>query len=170
MSGKGSDHGQLNNWASSMTTRDTNDWLWSTRPRVYRTPILSHRGGMTHVCVSKLTIRGSDNGFLPGRWTNAVILLIGSLGTNFSEIDMYAFSITKMQCRRENGGHLVSTSMCQLLIETMQTRGVLITIGQSRQYSVLKILDIFVEKLTYVHEIKSMGVFSFVSGIMEALN
>ena len=46
---------------------------------------------MTHICVSKLTIIGSDNGLLPGRrqaiiWTNAGILLIGPLGTNFSEI------------------------------------------------------------------------------------
>ena len=46
---------------------------------------------MTHVCVSKLTIIGSDNGLSPGRhqgiiWTNAGILLIGLWGTNFSEI------------------------------------------------------------------------------------
>ena len=41
--------------------------------------------------ISKLTIIGSDNGLLPGRhqaiiWTNAGMLLIESLGTNFSEI------------------------------------------------------------------------------------
>ena len=46
---------------------------------------------MTHVCVSKLTIIGSDNGLSLGRretiiWTNDGILLIGTLGTNFSEI------------------------------------------------------------------------------------
>ena len=46
---------------------------------------------MTHICVGKLTIIGSDNGLSPGRrqaiiWTNAGILLIGPLGTNFSEI------------------------------------------------------------------------------------
>ena len=46
---------------------------------------------MTHICVSNLTIIGSDNGLSPGRrqaifWTNAGILLIRSLGTNFSEI------------------------------------------------------------------------------------
>ena len=46
---------------------------------------------MTHICVSKLAIISSDNGLSPGRrqaiiWTNAGILLIGSLGTNFSEI------------------------------------------------------------------------------------
>ena len=46
---------------------------------------------MTHICVGKLTIIGSDNGLSPGRCqsiisTNAAILLIEPLGTNFSEI------------------------------------------------------------------------------------
>ena len=44
-----------------------------------------------HICVDNLTIIGSDHGLSPGRrqaiiWTNAGILLIGTLGTNFSEI------------------------------------------------------------------------------------
>ena len=44
-----------------------------------------------HMCVNKLTINGSENGLSPGRrqaiiWTNAGILLIGPLGTNFIEI------------------------------------------------------------------------------------
>ena len=42
---------------------------------------LTHWGRVTHICVSKLTIIGSDNGLSPGRrqaiiWTNAGILLI----------------------------------------------------------------------------------------------
>ena len=46
---------------------------------------------MTHICISKLTIIGSDNGLSPGqhqaiKYTNAGILLIGPQGTNFSEI------------------------------------------------------------------------------------
>ena len=46
---------------------------------------------MTHICVRNLTTIGSVNGLSPGRhqvitWTNAGILLIGPLGTNFSEI------------------------------------------------------------------------------------
>ena len=46
---------------------------------------------MTHVCASKLTIIGSDNGLLPDRrqaiiWTNAGISLIGPARTNFNEI------------------------------------------------------------------------------------
>ena len=52
---------------------------------------LTHWGRVMHICVSKQTIIGSDNGLSPGRhqaiiWTNAGILLIGTLGTNFSEI------------------------------------------------------------------------------------
>ena len=46
---------------------------------------------MTHICVSKFTITGSDSGLAPGRRlaiirTSAEILLIGPLGTNFGEI------------------------------------------------------------------------------------
>ena len=51
-----------------------------------------------HTCVGNLTIIGSDNGLSPGQcqaiiWTNTGILLIGPLGTNFSEIliEIYAF-------------------------------------------------------------------------------
>ena len=52
---------------------------------------LTHRDQVTRVCVAKLTIIQSDNGLSPGRrqafiWTIAGILLIGPLGTNFSEI------------------------------------------------------------------------------------
>ena len=64
---------------------------------------LTRLGGVTHICVSEITIIGSDNGLLPGRrqaiiWTNAGILLIGTLGTNFSEIliKIYIFSFKKM--------------------------------------------------------------------------
>ena len=52
---------------------------------------LTHWGRVTHIGVVKLTIIGSDNGLSPGRrqaiiWTNAGILLIGPLETNFIEI------------------------------------------------------------------------------------
>ena len=57
----------------------------------WRCCVLTHWGRVTHICVGNLTIIGSDNGLSPGRrqaiiWTNAAILLIGPLGTNFSEI------------------------------------------------------------------------------------
>ena len=52
---------------------------------------LTHWGRVTHICVGTNTNIGSDNGLSPGGrqaiiWTNAGILLIGPLATNFSEI------------------------------------------------------------------------------------
>ena len=64
---------------------------------------LTHWGRETHICVSKLTIIGSDNGLSPSRrqtiiWTNDGILLIGPLGTNFKEtsIEIHTFSFKKI--------------------------------------------------------------------------
>ena len=64
--------------------------------------VLTHWGGVTHICVIKLTIIDSDNGLVPGLpqaiiWTSAGILLIGLLVTNFSEmlIKMIIFSFKK---------------------------------------------------------------------------
>ena len=59
-----------------------------------------------HICASKLTIIGSDNGLSPDWhqaiiWTNAGILLIRPLGTNFSEIlvKIHIFSFKKMHLK-----------------------------------------------------------------------
>ena len=64
---------------------------------------LTHWDRVTHICVNKQTNIGSDNGLSPGRrqaiiWTNVGILLIGTLGTNFSEIliEIRIFSFKKM--------------------------------------------------------------------------
>ena len=64
---------------------------------------LTHWGRVTHICVGTNTNIGSDNGLSPGRrqaiiWTNAGILLIGPLATNFSEIliEILAFSFKKI--------------------------------------------------------------------------
>ena len=72
--------------------------------------VLTHRGRVTHICVSKLTIIGSDNGLSPGRrqaiiWTTAGILLIGPLGTNISEIliKIYTLSLKKMHLKMSSG-------------------------------------------------------------------
>ena len=61
---------------------------------------------MTRICVGDLTIIGSDNGLSPGGcqaiiWINAWILLIGLLGTNFSEIliEIHTFSFKKMHLK-----------------------------------------------------------------------
>ena len=68
--------------------------------------VLTHWGRVTHICVSKLTIIGSDNGLSPERrqaiiWTNAGILLIQTLGTNFREIlsEIRALSFKKMELK-----------------------------------------------------------------------
>ena len=67
---------------------------------------LTHWGRVTHTCVDNLTIIGLDIGLSPGWrqaifWTNADILLIEPLETNFSEISiaMYTFSFKKMQLK-----------------------------------------------------------------------
>ena len=59
-----------------------------------------------YMCVGKLSITGSDNGLSPDRhqaiiWTNVGILLIGPLGTNFSEIliEIQTFSFKKMHLK-----------------------------------------------------------------------
>ena len=49
--------------------------------------LLTHWGQATHICVSKLTIIGSNNGLSPDRrqaiiWINAGLLLIGPLYRN----------------------------------------------------------------------------------------
>ena len=65
---------------------------------------------MTHICVNRLTVISSDKGLSPGRrqaiiWTNAGILLIGTLGTDFSEIliEIRAFSFQKMHLKMSSG-------------------------------------------------------------------
>ena len=72
--------------------------------------ILTHWGSVTHICVVKQNIIGSDNGLSPGQrqaiiWTNAGILLIGPLGTNFSEIliGIQTFSFKKMHWKMSSG-------------------------------------------------------------------
>ena len=71
---------------------------------------LTHWGRVTHICVSKLTIIASDNGLSPGRrqaiiWTNAGILLIGTLRTNFSEIwiEIHTVSFKKIHLKMSSG-------------------------------------------------------------------
>ena len=71
---------------------------------------LTHWGRVTHICVGKLTIIGSDNGLSPERrqamiWTSAGLLLIGPLGTNFSEIlnGIQTFSFKKMHLKMSSG-------------------------------------------------------------------
>ena len=72
--------------------------------------LLTHWGRVMRICVSKLASVGSGNGLSPGRrqaiiWTNAVIWLIGPLGTSFSEIliEIYTFSFKKIHLKVSSG-------------------------------------------------------------------
>ena len=94
-----------------------------------------HWGRMTHICVGKLTIIGSDNGLSPDRhqaiiWTNAGILLIRPLGTNFSEnlIGIQTFSLKKMHSKMSSakwrpfclGLNVLNTMMALWLCATQE--------------------------------------------------
>ena len=94
---------------------------WAPVDDIYGCPILTHWGRVTHICVSRLSILGSDNGLSPSRrqaiiWTNTGILLTGPLGTIFSEIliEIYSFLFKKM-CLKVSSAKwrpFVSASMC----------------------------------------------------------
>ena len=89
-------------------------WIFHSDLQCFRIALVlrysTQWGRVTHICVSKLTIIGSDDGLSPDRHqaimlTNAGILLIGPLGTNFSEIfiKIHAFSFKKMHLKMSSG-------------------------------------------------------------------
>ena len=87
----------------SVAASDENFFKWQ---HLHFSDSLTHWGRVTHICISNLTIIGSDNGLSPGRrqaiiWTNAGTLLIGPLRTNFSEISIkiLPFSFEKMRLK-----------------------------------------------------------------------
>ena len=98
-------------WEPSLQSNAVSHWLGANLdsalyPYLPEVNNLTHWGRVTHICVRKLSIIGSDNGLSPGRrqaiiWTNAGILLIWTLGTNFSEIliEIHAFSFKKMHLK-----------------------------------------------------------------------
>ena len=84
-------------------------WKWclqNIRHFCLNFTMLTHWGRVTHIYVSILAIIGSNNGLSPGRrqaiiWINAGKLLIGPLGTKFSEIsiEIHTFSFRKMHLK-----------------------------------------------------------------------
>ena len=81
-------------------------WYSWSRSWKHSLMTLTHWGRVTHICISELTMIGSDNGLSPGRrqaiiWNNAGLLLIEPLGTNVSEISIgiQTFSFKKMQLK-----------------------------------------------------------------------
>ena len=121
-------------WETALLCNDVSHWLGVTLESALNcqslsenmkghrsTAFLTHWGRVTHICVSTLTIIGSDNGLSPGRrqaiiLTNHGILLIGPLGTNFSEIliKIQTSSLKKMHLKMSSGKWrpLFSASMC----------------------------------------------------------
>ena len=78
--------------------------------KVLALAFLTHWGRVTHICVGNLAIIVSDSGLSPGRrqaiiWTNAGILLIRPLGTNFSEIliKIHTLSFKKTDLKISSG-------------------------------------------------------------------
>ena len=72
--------------------------------------LLTHWGLVTHICASKLATIRSDNRLSPGRrqviiLTNAGILLIRKLGTNFSDNlpAIHTFSFKKVNLKMSSG-------------------------------------------------------------------
>ena len=97
---------------------------------------LTHWGRMTHICFGNLTIIGSDNGLSPGRqkaiiWTNDGILLIGPLGTNFSEIlvELYIFSLKKMHLKLLSGNWRPFCLGLNVLTKALLSTGDLVTVS-----------------------------------------
>ena len=96
----------LNQWNSGNTEfGEERQWL-----NIFQWILLIHLGQVTHICVSKQTSIGSDNGLSPGWrqaiiWTNARILLIGPLGTNLREIsiEIHKLSFKKMHLKMSSG-------------------------------------------------------------------
>ena len=126
---------------------------------------------MTQICVSKLTIIGSDNGLSPGRrqaiiWTNDGILLIRTLGTNFSEIlgKIHSFSLKKMHLKMSSAKERLFTLGLNVLTpyRYLPTFSPAATNGQSQSKDVLPGTGIPIIKIVYS---QSHGCFIITIGI-----
>ena len=77
-------------------------------------PSICHWSRVTYICVSKLTSNGTKKELAPVRrqaiiWTKTGILLIRTLGTNFSEIlsEIHKFSSKKMHLKMSSDKNVV---------------------------------------------------------------
>ena len=106
---------------------------------------LTHLGRVTHICVIKLTIIVSDNGLSPCRrqaiiWTSGRILLIRTLGTNFSEIliAIHTFSFKNIDLKISSGKWRPSCLVLNVLMRTTRWKcASLIAISHQPQSSLL---------------------------------
>ena len=130
----------------------------------HQSSFLTHWGWVTHICVSKLTNIGSDNGLSPGRsqaiiWTNAGILLFGPLGTNFSEnlIGIQTSSFRKMPLKMSSAKWCPFSLGLNVLITTISHQS-----WSSAIYTFIDLL-IFIQKtwcllvLTNRHTVEHVG-------------
>ena len=115
-------HGIINTWYVILCSNMTGHWKFGDVIIVYWRIYasldlneLTHWGRVTHICVSKLTIFGSDNGLAPANWT---------LQTNFSEIviEIYTFSFKKMHVKMSFGKWRPSCPELNVLIILMATQ------------------------------------------------
>ena len=110
------------------------EWLHGEYHLIFYT-CLSHWGCTTHICVSKLTIIGPDNGLSPGRrqaiiWTNAGMLLIGPVGTIFSEILIRIHTLSLKKNAFENVWETAAISsrpQCVILCSAVMSSGMTAT-------------------------------------------
>ena len=106
---------------------------------------LTHWGHVTHICISNLTIIGSDNGLLPGRrqaiiWTSAWMLSSRPLGTNFSEIliKIHTFSLKKIHLK-------ISSGKCQPFCLGLNVLNSVVTSSVAYRYrKSISIIELFV--------------------------
>ena len=95
-------------WPACLSQKYTNELCIITQPISVRLSslVLTHWRRVSHTCVGKYNIIGSDNGWSPERqkviiWTSVVILLIGPLAINFRVISfgIQTFPFKKMHLK-----------------------------------------------------------------------
>ena len=98
--------------SSEKFSKNSTFWIWNKcHPDDGNPPsAITHWGRVTHICVGKLIIVGSDNGLSLGWrqaiiWTDAGIWITGPLATNFNEIliAIETFSFRKMYLKMSSG-------------------------------------------------------------------
>ena len=94
----------INDWVNNREAGDLRCYLghYDVNAMCHST----HRGQVTHICGSKLSIVRSDNGLSPDRRrATATLLLVGPLGINVSKIviEIHTFSFKKMHLKTSSG-------------------------------------------------------------------
>ena len=133
-------------------------WYWMLflrRPFItwLKRSILTHWGRVTHIYIYasfNMVIICSDNGLLPLWhqaiiWTNAKILIIGPLGTNFSEIliGVQTFSFKKLHLKRS------SAKWRLFYLGLNELKGMLVHKDFLTWLSILRSSNIFIQEIAF---------------------